>query len=64
MRNLNPKWKKLVATEDRFYSRATALCDQAVLALNAALEEGTVSQVNILKVEVNTTTSKKALSWF
>ena len=38
-----PKWRKLVAAEDRFYSRAISLCDEAVLALNEAMEDGTLS---------------------
>ena len=37
-----PKWRRLVAAEDRFYSRAIALCDEAMLALNTAVEEGTI----------------------
>ena len=37
-----PKWRRLVAAEDRFYSRAIALCDEAMLALNTAMEEGTI----------------------
>ena len=32
----------MVAAEDRFYSKAISLCDEAMLALNTAVEEGTV----------------------
>ena len=32
----------LVAAEDRFYSKATSLCEEAMLALNTAVEEGRV----------------------
>ena len=41
-----PKWRRLVAAEDRFYSRAIALCDEAMLALNTAVEEGTIRDVD------------------
>jgi len=37
-----PKWRKLVAAEDRFYSRAIALCDEAIIALNDAVESDTI----------------------
>ena len=33
-----------MAAEDRFYSRAIALCDEAMLALNTAMEEGTIRE--------------------
>ena len=38
-----PKWRQLVAAEDSFYSRAIALCDQAILSLNQAMEEGSLN---------------------
>ena len=41
-----PKWRRLVAAEDRFYSRAIALCDEAMLALNTAMEEGTIRDMD------------------
>ena len=31
-----------MAAEDRFYSKATSLCEEAMLALNTAVEEGRV----------------------
>ena len=31
-----------MATEDRFYSRAIALCDEAIIALNDAVESDTI----------------------
>ena len=31
-----------MAAEDKFYSKAIALCDEAMLALNTAMEEGTI----------------------
>ena len=30
-------------TEDTFYSRAIALCDEAMIAMNEAMENGTLS---------------------
>ena len=33
----------MVAAEDRFYSKATSLCEEAMLALNTAVEEGRVA---------------------
>ena len=39
-----PKWRRLVAAEDAFYSRAIALCDEAVLALNTAAEDGSLAE--------------------
>ena len=39
-----PKWRRLVAAEDRFYSRAISLCDEAMIALNTAAEEGTIKE--------------------
>ena len=39
-----PKWRRLVAAEDRFYSRAISLCDEAMIALNTAAEEGTIRE--------------------
>ena len=39
-----PKWRRLVAAEDAFYSRAIALCDEAVLALNTAVEDGSLAE--------------------
>ena len=38
-----PKWRQLVAAEDKFYSKAIALCDQAILSLKQAVEENTLS---------------------
>ena len=32
-----------MAAEDRFYSRAIALCDEAIIALNDAVESDTIS---------------------
>ena len=39
-----PKWRRLVAAEDRFYSRATALCDEAIIELNKAMEAGRLAE--------------------
>ena len=33
-----------MAAEDAFYSRAIALCDEAVLALNTAAEDGSLAE--------------------
>ena len=33
-----------MAAEDAFYSRAIALCDEAVLALNSAVEDGSLAE--------------------
>jgi len=38
-----PKWKQLVAAEDKFYSEAIALCDHAILSLKEAMEDQTLS---------------------
>ena len=38
-----PKWRKLVDAEDRFYSRAIALCDEAIIALNEAVTSNTIT---------------------
>ncbi|XP_023330089.1 probable cytochrome P450 CYP44 isoform X2 [Eurytemora carolleeae] len=38
-----PKWRKLVAAEDSFYSEAISLVDEALLRLTAGVEKGTLS---------------------
>jgi len=39
-----PRWMKLVRAEDEFYAEAIALCDQAVLELSRAVEQGTLGE--------------------
>jgi len=40
---VTPKWRQLVAAEDKFYSQAIAMCDQAILSLKQAVEDGSLS---------------------
>ena len=43
--------------EDRFYSRAIALCDEAMLALNTAVEDGTIRHMDRYSLSVEPETS-------
>jgi len=40
--SLSPKWRELISNEDRFYSSAIQLTDQAILSFKTALEEDTL----------------------
>ena len=48
-----------MAAEDRFYSRAIALCDEAMLALNNAVEEGTIRHLDRCSLSVESELSIK-----